>query len=118
MYEEFGISEKIEKLANEIEKELGPIFKKIDQDALYNSRKVLIAFQNNRVSDMHFGTSTGYGEGDSGRDCIERVFSEILGAEDSLVRNQFISGTHALTVSLFGLLRPGDTMLAVSRKTI
>lgn len=53
-----------------------------------------------------------------GRDCIERIFTDVLGAEDSLVRNQFISGTHALTVALFGLLRPGDTMLAVSRKTI
>ncbi len=53
-----------------------------------------------------------------GRDCIERIFSEVLGAEDSLVRNQFISGTHALTVSLFGLLRPGDTLLAISRQTL
>lgn len=53
-----------------------------------------------------------------GRECIERIFSDVLEAEDSLVRNQFISGTHALTVSLFGLLRPGDTMLAITRKTL
>lgn len=115
MYKEFGISKEIEELANKSEEELKEIFKKIDEDVLYNSQKVLMAFQKNEVSEMHFGMSTGYGEGDVGRDCIERIFSQVLGAEDSLVRNQFISGTHALTVSLFGLLRPGDTLLAISR---
>lgn len=64
MYKEFGISEKIEELANETEKELKEIFNKIDEDALYNSQKVLMSFQKNKVSEMHFGTSTGYGEGD------------------------------------------------------
>lgn len=64
MYKEFGINEKIEELANETEKELKEIFNKIDEDALYNSQKVLMAFQKNKVSEMHFGTSTGYGEGD------------------------------------------------------
>lgn len=118
MYREFGINEELEEKAKQSEKELKKVFEKIEEDAMYNSAKVLMAFQKNKVSDMHFGTSTGYGEGDIGRDCIEKIFAEVLDAEDSLVRNQFISGTHALTVSLFGLLRPGDTMLAISRKTI
>lgn len=64
MYREFGISEELEKLVDKVEKEIKDIFSKIDQDALYNSQKVLMAFQNNEVSEMHFGTSTGYGEGD------------------------------------------------------
>ncbi len=65
MYKEFGISEKIEELSNETEKELKEIFYKIDEDALYNSQRVLMSFQKNKVSEMHFGTSTGYGEGDT-----------------------------------------------------
>ena len=64
MYKEFGISEKIEKLANECEEEITEILKKIDKNAMQNSQKVLMAFQKNKVSEMHFGTSTGYGEGD------------------------------------------------------
>lgn len=116
MYKEFGINKELEELAIKSEQSLKSQFEKIDKIALQNSIKVLTAFQKNKVSDMHFGTSTGYGEGDVGRDTIEKIFAEVLGAEDALVRNQFISGTHALTVSLFGLLRPGDTMLAISGK--
>ena len=106
------------KLINEVEEEIKEIIKKIDEDCFYNSKKVLKAFQNNNVSEMHFNQTTGYGYNDVGREVIEKIFAEVLGAEDSLVRNQFISGTHALTVALFSLLRPGDTMLAISRKTI
>ncbi len=108
----------LKELAKETEKDIEKEIKKIDEDAMYNSEKVLNAFQKNEVSEMHFGTSTGYGEGDVGRDCIEKIFADVLRAEDSLVRNQFISGTHALTVSLFGLLRPKDTLLAISRQTL
>ena len=75
-----------------------------------------MAFQKYNLSDMHFGMTTGYGYGDVGRDTIEKIFAEVLGAEDSLVRNQFISGTHALTVALFSMLRPGDTMLSINGK--
>ena len=75
-----------------------------------------MACQKYNLSDMHFGTTTGYGYGDIGRDTIEKIFAEVLGAEDSLVRNQFISGTHALTVALFAMLRPGDTMLSINGK--
>ena len=78
--------------------------------------KVLKAFHNNRIADVHFGSTTGYGYGDIGRDTIENVFAEVLGAEDALVRSQFISGTHALTVALFAFLRPGDTLLSIAGK--
>ena len=116
MYKEYGISEKIENLSEEVQAEVEQVFKQIEKTCEINSLKVLKAFQNNKVSEMHFGTSTGYGYGDVGRDTIEKVFAEVLGAEDSLVRNQFISGTHALTVALFGMLRPGDTMLSINGK--
>ena len=78
--------------------------------------KVLKAFQDANISDVHFNSTTGYGYSDIGRDAIEKVFAQVLGAEDSLVRSQFISGTHALTVTLFGLLRPGDTFLSITGK--
>lgn len=116
MYEQFGISSRLENLAIETEEEIKEIFKKIEQNCTKNSIKVLKAFQNNRISDMHFNSTTGYGYGDIGRDTIENIFAEVLGAEDALVRNQFISGTHAITVCLFGLLRPGDTLLSICGK--
>lgn len=116
MYKEFGIDEKIEKLAIEAEEEIKEEFKKVENNCLRNSIKVLEAFQEYKVSDIHFNSTTGYGYGDIGRDTIEKIFAKVLKAEDSLVRNQFISGTHALTVCLFGLLRPGDTMLSISGK--
>ena len=116
MYQEFGISEKIIELSKETQKEIEPIFKKIEEISECNSLKVLKAFQNNNISDMHFNQTTGYGYGDIGRDTCEKVFAEVLSAEDSLVRGQFISGTHALTVALFAFLRPGDTMLSITGK--
>ena len=116
MYEKFGISKELEDLANAVEEEIKPIFNKIDKIKEENSLKVLMAFQKNNLSDMHFGGTTGYGYGDIGRDTIEKIFAEVLGAEDSLVRNQFISGSHALTVALFSMLRPGDTMLSINGK--
>lgn len=116
MYKEFGISEELIKLSEEVEEEIKPIFEKIQKVAEFNSIKVLKAFQNNNISDMHFNQTTGYGYGDIGRDTCEKVFAEVLGAEDALVRGQFISGTHALTVTLFALLRPGDTLLSITGK--
>ena len=109
-------SKELIKLSNEVEKEIKEEIKKLDEDCMFNSMKVLNAFHNNRISDVHFGTTTGYGYGDIGRDTIEKVFAEVLGAEDALVRSQFISGTHALTVALFALLRPGDTLLSITGK--
>ena len=116
MYQEFGISEELEELSTKVEKNVENIFKKIDETCTKNSLKVLQAFQNNKIADMHFGSTTGYGYGDIGRDTIEKVFAEVLNAEDSLVRSQFISGTHALCVTLFALLRPGDTLLSITGK--
>ena len=116
MYSEFGIKEKILELSNQIEPKLAPIFKKVDEIAEFNSLKVLSAFQKNNISEMHFTGTTGYGNGDVGRDTIEKVFSEVFKAEDSLVRTQFVSGTHALSVTLFGVLRPNDVMLSISGK--
>ncbi len=103
-------------ISKQVEEEIKEEIKKVDNDCMYNSLKVLNAFQSHRISDVHFGTTTGYGYGDVGRDTIEKVFAEILGAEDSLVRSQFISGTHALTVALFAFLRPGDTLLSINGK--
>ncbi len=91
-------------------------FKKAEKICEYNSNKVLKAFQDNGVSEVDFGSTTGYGYGDIGREKIEKVFAQVLGAEDCLVRTQFISGTHALTVALFAFLRPGDTMLSINGK--
>lgn len=116
MYKEYGISEKIENIAIEVQKDIEEVFKEINKICEYNSLKVLSAFQKNNVSDMHFNSTTGYGYGDIGRECIENIFKDILKAEDCLVRNQFISGTHALTVALFAFLRPGDTMLSINGK--
>ena len=116
MYNKFGIKQEIIDLSNEVEKEIKEEFEKIDKIEEENTLKVLMACQKYNLSDMHFGTTTGYGYGDVGRDTIEKIFAEVLGTEDALVRNQFISGTHALTVALFAMLRPGDTMLSINGK--
>ena len=99
-----------------IEEKLTEQFKKIDKQEAKNSLKVLNAFREERVSETDFNSTTGYGYNDEGRDKLERVFSRVLGSEDTLVRSQFISGSHALTVTLFALLRPGDTLLSISGK--
>lgn len=99
-----------------IEEVLKDVYKEIDKVCLYNSGKVIEAFWSENVSEAHFNSSTGYGYGDIGRDTLERVYAKIFKAEDALVRNQFISGTHALSTALFGVLRPGDTMLSITGK--
>ncbi len=116
IYKEYGISENLIELSEQVEKEISPVFEKIDEVCEYNTMKVLRAFQDHQISDMHFGSTTGYGYGDIGRDTTEEVFSQVLKAEDSIVRSQFISGTHALTVTLFALLRPGDILLSITGK--
>ena len=104
----------IVKLVHDCELEISNEFKKIDDLCFENSLKVIKAFHNNKISTTHFEGTTGYGYNDIGRDAIERVFSDILGSEDSLVRSQMISGTHAISTALFGLLRPNDILLSVS----
>ena len=104
----------IEKLISDSENQVQEEFKKIDKICEINSNKVLNAFHKYKLSDAHFSSTTGYGYSDIGRDTIEKIFADVLGGEDALVRSQFISGSHALTVSLFSYLRPGDTMLSIS----
>ncbi len=116
MYTEFGISNEVIKLAEKISKEINPIFEEIDKVCEFNSLKVLNSFQKFNISEVHFSTTTGYGYGDIGRDTIEKVYADILETEDAIVRSQFISGTHALTVALFAFLRPGDTFLSICGK--
>ena len=89
-------------------------FDKIDKIIENNSLKVLNAFQKNNLSESHFSSTTGYGYNDIGRDTIEKIYADIFKCEDALVRSQFISGSHALTVCLFALLRPNDTLLSIS----
>ena len=114
MYEELGISKEIIDLVNNAEKQLKKEFDNIDEICEYNSIKVLNAFQKNNISESHFNSTTGYGYDDLGRCAIEKVFANVLGAEDAIVRNQFVSGSHALTVALFAFLRPGDLMLSIT----
>ena len=116
MYKQYGISDELLELSKKAELEVQEQFKKIEEVCEYNSLKVLSAFQKYNVSEMHFNSTTGYGYSDVGRDTIEKIFAEILHTEDSLVRGQFISGTHALTVALFAFLRPNDIFLSISGK--
>ena len=116
MYKEYGISQETFDLVNKCENELQEEFKKINEICEYNSLKVLKAFHDNNLSEVHFNETTGYGYDDIGRETIEKIYSQIFNTEDSLVRGQFISASHALNVTLFGLLRPGDTMLSICGK--
>ncbi len=108
------MNESILKLISDSEKNLKGEFDNIDDIVFFNSRKVIEAFNKENVSEYHFNSTTGYGYNDLGRDVIEKVYSDIFKSEDALVRGQFISGTHALTVTLFGILRPNDIMLSIS----
>lgn len=110
----FKIDSKIEAASEAAIKKIAPEFQKIDKITEYNQLKVLDAFIKHRVSERHFAESTGYGYGDDGRDTLDKVFAQVYGAEDAIVRHSFASGTHTLGVALFGLLRPGDTMLCVT----
>lgn len=104
----------IKELSEQVEKEIEPSFKKVDAICEKNSQKVLEAFQESRLQEAHLNSSTGYGIDEPGRNKIEEIYSRIFKAEDSLVRAQLISGTHALAITLSALLRPGDTMLSIT----
>lgn len=111
-----NIDENLLEISKKCEKEIKTELKKIDDICMFNSMKVLNAFHEENISEIHFNTSTGYGYNDIGRDKIEDVYKRIFKCEDALVRTQFISGSHALTVCLFGLLRPNDTLLSITGK--
>ena len=104
----------IEELVKEAEINSKEIYMKIDEVEAYFSKLVLEAFHEENIIESHFNMTTGYGYNDIGRDAIERVFARVLKGEKALVRNQFISGSHALSTTLFALLRPGDTMLSIT----
>ena len=112
MYEQLGISSDVLAFGREIEKSLKERFEKIDETAEFNQLKVLKAMQDNRVSDIHFAATTGYGYNDLGRDTLEAVYASAFHGESALVRPQLISGTHALHIALSGNLRPGDELLS------
>lgn len=112
IYGELGLSDKVIAYCSEIEDKLSQRFVSIDKVAEFNQLKILKAMQDNRLSDVHFAATTGYGYNDMGRDTLERVYADLFRAEDALVRPQLISGTHALTVALAGNLRPHDEILS------
>lgn len=111
---EFNFSEELLTAADKAEDKTEAAFARIDEICRRNSEKVLKAFIDNGVSDMHLKGTTGYGYGDDGRDKADQVFAQALGAEDALVRHGFVNGTHAISTALFGVLRPGDLLLAVT----
>ena len=107
------ISEKTRALARQAEADCRMAFARIEEISQTNTEKVLSAFQNHRVSDTCFNGTTGYGYDDRGREVLDRIYAEVFGTEDAIVRVQFVNGTHALTAALFGMLRPGDVLLSV-----
>ena len=112
--EEFNISENVLELVNQAEEDVKDKFSKLDDITALNQYKVLKAFQKNRVSDMHFAWNTGYGYDDAGREVTEKIFADIFHTEAALVRTQIVNGTHALALTLSGILRPGDKIIYVS----
>lgn len=112
----FEIDPFIEAAASQAEKEVRPALEELDAIAEYNQLKVLAAFQQHHVSESFFYGSTGYGYGDRGRDALDAIYAQVFGTEDALVRHHFVSGTHALTVALFGVLRTGDVLLSLTGK--
>lgn len=109
--ENFKIDEKVLSLVDDAEKEVKTQFTKLDDIMAYNQYKVLDAFQKNRISDMHFSWNTGYGYDDPGRDAIERTYADIFHTDAALVRPTIVNGTHALAITLLGILRPGDELI-------
>ena len=112
----FSIDPKLAVLADTAEDMCKEAYARIEEIRAYNEQKVLKAFMDNRVSEIHFNGSTGYGYGDLGREVLDAVYAQAFGAEDALVRHNFVSGTHALSVALFGVLRAGDTVVSVTGK--
>lgn len=109
-------SNKIWDLVSEAERSLQETFNEIDRVSFKNTKKVMDAFANHRVSDAMFNSTSGYGYDDKGRDVLDNIWAEVFGCEAALVRHSVVSGTHALTIGLFGILRPGDIMLSVAGK--
>jgi cystathionine beta-lyase family protein involved in aluminum resistance len=109
------LSQELIDLAEKVEEKIRPVVARLQQQTFHNHQKVLAAFAREKVSDYHLKGSTGYGYGDQGREVLEKVMARVLGAETALVRSQIVSGTHAIALALFGVLRPGDELMNVTR---
>ena len=108
--------QKIDEIIGQSNNDLRPVFDELDRIEFENSKKVLEAFKENKISEAHLNGTTGYGYGDMGREAIENIFTKIFKGEDAIVRSQFISGTQTISTCLFGILRPGDTVLSINGK--
>lgn len=108
------IRPEVYELARQAEEEIRPQFERIDRIAMLNTRKVMTAFQDSKVSDSCFAGTTGYGYDDLGREVLDKVYAQVFCTEAALVRIGFVNGTHALSAALFGILKPGDTLLSVT----
>ncbi|WP_338447778.1 methionine gamma-lyase family protein [Niallia oryzisoli] len=116
MFQSLTFGEVLKPLVEEVEQQIKSIHTEIDERMDQNQFRVLKSFQQNKVSDSHFIPSTGYGYDDYGRDTLEKIYADVFGAEAGLVRPQIISGTHAISIALFGVLRPGDELLYITGK--
>ncbi|MBP2240227.1 cystathionine beta-lyase family protein involved in aluminum resistance [Cytobacillus eiseniae] len=116
MFQHLTYGEKLQPIVEEVEQQIATITKQIEQRIDRNQFRVLNSFQKYRVSDSHFNPTTGYGYDDMGRDTLERIYADVFGGESALVRPQIISGTHAISICLFGMLRPGDELLYMTGK--
>ncbi|MEH7118265.1 methionine gamma-lyase family protein [Neobacillus vireti] len=116
MFQQMQNGEKLQPLTQKVELQIAEVHKKIDERIESNQFRVLKSYQKHRVSDSHFIPSTGYGYDDIGRDTLELVYADVFGGEAGLVRPQIISGTHAISIALFGVLRPGDELLYITGK--
>ncbi len=106
-----GLDKKLVTWVNEVDKQIAPKLHEIDEQVLFNQKKVLDAFRKEKVSEEELNGSTGYGYDDSGRDALDAVYADVFKTEDAMVRPQIISGTHAISTALWGMLRPGDKLL-------
>lgn len=116
MYQNLTYGDELRKRVAEVEQQIAEVHKKIEERSESNQFRVLQSFQKHKVSDSHFIPSTGYGYDDHGRDTLEQIYADVFGGEAGLVRTQIISGTHAISIALFGVLRPGDNLLYITGK--
>lgn len=114
LFASYGISKKVIDFVQASEDALFGKFKELDETLLHNQLKVLSSFKQNKVSERHFMQTTGYGYNDDGRDIIDRIYADVFKTQAAIVRSQFFSGTHAIVTALFGVLRPGDTLLSIT----
>jgi cystathionine beta-lyase family protein involved in aluminum resistance len=116
MFQQLNNGEKLKKIVEDVERQIAEVHKRIDERIETNQFQVLRSYQKHRVSDSHFIPTTGYGYDDIGRDTLEEIYADVFGGEAGLVRPQIISGTHAISIALFGVLRPGDELLYITGK--